>query len=108
MLLIKNIRLIDPASGRDENTDILADETGVIKLSPGGSIEPGDLDEDTLMIDGTDLVACPGLWMCTYTSGIRALSTKKILRPEPWRQRREALPPWSAWQVQSLRLTARR
>ncbi|MBR6328665.1 MAG: dihydroorotase [Lachnospiraceae bacterium] len=61
MLLIKNIRLIDPASGRDENTDILADETGVIKLSPGGSIEPGDLDEDTLMIDGTDLVACPGL-----------------------------------------------
>ena len=61
MLLIKNIRLIDPASGRDENTDILADETGVIKLSPGGSIEPGDLDEDTLMIDGSGLCACPGL-----------------------------------------------
>ena len=56
MLIIKNGRILDPASGLDVLGDLAA-ENGIIK-SLGGSITPGA--EDTV-IDATGLMIAPGL-----------------------------------------------
>lgn len=68
MLLIKNIRLMDPKSGRDEDTDILIDDDRVVLIARGIGSEITDeederaaLDKDTLLIDGNGLIAAPGL-----------------------------------------------
>ncbi len=56
MLLIKNGRLIDPLSGRDENLDILIDNTKVIKIEK--TIE---VNENYTIIDAAGLIIAPGL-----------------------------------------------
>ncbi len=68
MLLIKNIRLMDPKSGRDEDTDILIDDDRVVLIAKGIGSEITDeederaaLDKDTLLIDGEGFIAAPGL-----------------------------------------------
>ena len=59
-ILIKNIRVIDPASARDEICDILIKKGVINKI---GSVEKSlyaDI-EDIRIIDGTGLIAGPGL-----------------------------------------------
>ena len=59
MILIKNIRMMDPKSGIDDQKDILIREGRFEKIKPPGEInEAGD---ETLVIDGRSLVAAPGL-----------------------------------------------
>ncbi len=55
MLLVKNVRLINPGMDQDLVTDILMDR-GFLKISPG--LEG---PEGTRLIDGRGLVAAPGL-----------------------------------------------
>lgn len=57
MLLIKNIRVIDPASGRDEVASVLAGGGIISKI---GDIRMPE-SEDVQVIDGTGLIAGPGL-----------------------------------------------
>lgn len=54
-MLIKNVRLINPANGFDKITDI--------KISGGTVVQISDVidDEDLEIIDGTGLIAAPGL-----------------------------------------------
>ena len=52
-LLIKNARVIDPSQNLDKNADILI-ENGVISAI-------GSFDSADSVIDGTDLIAAPGL-----------------------------------------------
>lgn len=59
MLLIKNIRLIDPKSKTDSIKDILIEDDKIAEIAE--EIELQGLDEDTLLIDGSELCAAPGL-----------------------------------------------
>lgn len=56
MILIKNGRVIDPLSGRDEQLDILIKDTNIIKM--GRFIESS---EEYELIDATGLIIAPGL-----------------------------------------------
>jgi dihydroorotase len=56
MLLIKNGRIIDPYSGRDEVADILTMDEKIIKIS-----ENIDVQEGCIVIDATGMVVAPGL-----------------------------------------------
>ena len=58
MLMIRGSRVIDPESGLDRVTDILADETGILKL---GDMAGEDIPEKAFVIDGTGLITGPGL-----------------------------------------------
>ena len=58
MLMIRGSRVIDPESGLDRVTDILADETGILKI---GDMAGEDIPEKALVIDGTGLITGPGL-----------------------------------------------
>lgn len=53
-MLIKNIRLLDPASNRDEIVDILIEEQKIKKIDKNIEIE------DKEIIDGKNLIAAPG------------------------------------------------
>jgi dihydroorotase len=53
-MLIKNIRLLDPASKRDEIVDILIEEQKIKKIDKNIEIE------DKEIIDGKNLIAAPG------------------------------------------------
>lgn len=63
MLLIKKIKLFDPASDFEGVTDILIEESRIIKIAEDIKIDDPELniDEDTLLIDGEGLCAAPGL-----------------------------------------------
>lgn len=65
MLLIKNIRLIDPQSQMDTITDILINDEKIEKISENITVEyledNYDMDDEIAMIDGEGLVAAPGL-----------------------------------------------
>ncbi|TWH83932.1 dihydroorotase [Sedimentibacter saalensis] len=56
MLLIKNGRIIDPYSGRDEVADILTDDDKIIKIA-----ENIDAHECCIVIDASGMVVAPGL-----------------------------------------------
>lgn len=58
MLMIKNSRVIDPESGFDSVTDLLADEAGICRI---GDMAPEEIPEGCQMIDGTGLITGPGL-----------------------------------------------
>ena len=58
MLMIKNSRVIDPESGFDRVTDLLADEAGICRI---GDMAPEEIPEGCQMIDGTGLITGPGL-----------------------------------------------
>lgn len=63
-MLIKNIRIIDPASSIDEVGSILIKDDKIEKIVKGSLEEKGDLnliENEKEIIDGTGLVACPGL-----------------------------------------------
>lgn len=63
-MLIKNIRIIDPASSIDEVGSIIIKDDKIEKIVKGSLEEKGDLnliENDKEIIDGTGLVACPGL-----------------------------------------------
>lgn len=65
MLLIKNIQLIDPKSNKECITDILIDDDKISRIEKNISIEyikeNYDIDEEIALIDGSGLVAAPGL-----------------------------------------------
>ena len=44
MILIRNCRMIDPASGTDGLRDILTDGSRILKIGESGSIEAPDKD----------------------------------------------------------------
>ncbi len=52
-ILIRNVRILDPANNRDE--------TGDIFIRDGRFAVPEEPDTDTVVIDGTGLTAAPGL-----------------------------------------------
>jgi dihydroorotase len=56
MLLIKNGRIIDPYSGRDEIADILTKDERIIKIA-----ENIDVQEGCIVIDASGMVVAPGL-----------------------------------------------
>ncbi len=56
MLLIKNARVMDPASGYDGQADILTDGGKIVKIAPGLSESAADQ-----VIDAAGCVAAPGL-----------------------------------------------
>lgn len=56
MLLIKNGRIIDPYSGRDEVADILTKDEKIIKIA-----ENIDVQEGFIVIDASGMVVAPGL-----------------------------------------------
>ena len=62
MLLIENVYMIDPKSGNEENCDILTDGGKIAKIAPGlaETLSPDQLAECE-RIDGTGLIAAPGL-----------------------------------------------
>lgn len=55
MILIKNGRIVDPVSNRDEVMDILIDRKTIVK------IDKNIIDESAKIIDATGLVVAPGL-----------------------------------------------
>ena len=59
MILIRNCRMIDPASGTDGLRDILTDGSRILKIGESGSIEAPDKDARIIEADG--LTAAPGL-----------------------------------------------
>ena len=59
MILIRNCRMIDPASGMDGLRDILTDGSRILKIGESGSIEAPDKDARVIEADG--LTAAPGL-----------------------------------------------
>lgn len=59
MILIRNCRMIDPASGTDGLRDILTDGSRILKIGESGSIEVPDKDARIIEADG--LTAAPGL-----------------------------------------------
>ena len=63
-MLIKNIRIIDPASSIDEVGSILIKDDKIEKIVKGSLEEKDNLnliENEKEIIDGTGLVACPGL-----------------------------------------------
>ena len=52
-IVIKNVRILDPAN--------YVDQTGDIYIKDGKFSDPEPEDENTVVIDGTDLTAAPGL-----------------------------------------------
>jgi dihydroorotase len=60
MIIIKNVRVIDPASGRDGAGDIVVADGIIKKICPVGAAE-GENGEESRVIDGSGLVAAPGL-----------------------------------------------
>ena len=58
MLMIKGSRVIDPESGFNRVADLLADETGILRI---GNISPEEVPEGCGVIDGTGLITGPGL-----------------------------------------------
>ena len=58
-MLIKNIRIVDPASSFDEVGSIIIKDDKIEKIVKG-NLEESELNSDEV-IDGTGLVACPGL-----------------------------------------------
>ena len=58
-MLIKNIRIVDPASSVDEVGSIIIKDDKIEKIVKG-NLEESELTSDEV-IDGTGLVACPGL-----------------------------------------------
>ena len=59
-LIIRNIRIMDPASGLDEIGDIIVRGEKIERILIGGEQTPSAEEGDT-MIDGTGLVCAPGL-----------------------------------------------
>lgn len=59
MILIRNCRMIDPASGTDGLRDILTNGSRILKIGESGSIEAPDKDARIIEADG--LTAAPGL-----------------------------------------------
>lgn len=59
MILIRNCRMIDPASETDGLRDILTDGSRILKIGESGSIEAPDKDARIIEADG--LTAAPGL-----------------------------------------------
>ena len=55
--LIRNVRIIDPAVKSDEVGDLLISEG---KILGAGKLGLEEIPEGSLVIDGADLVACPG------------------------------------------------
>ena len=55
--LIRNVRIIDPAVKSDEVGDLLISEG---KILGAGKLGLEEIPEGSLVIDGSDLVACPG------------------------------------------------
>ena len=52
MLLIKNVYLYDPASGTEQNTDLLIDGGKFVRIGP-------DIDPDQLQKTGKNTSSCP-------------------------------------------------
>ena len=59
MILIRNCRMIDPASGTDGLRDILTDGSRIARIGAAGSITVPDGDVRVIEADG--LAAAPGL-----------------------------------------------
>jgi dihydroorotase len=57
MLLIKNGRVIDPASNTDASLDVLLDGDRIVELAPAGKIKHG---EDVEIFDAAGLIVAPG------------------------------------------------
>src|ERR1700736_6395963 len=57
MLLIKNGRVIDPASNTDASLDILLDGDRITQLGPAGKVKHSN---DTEIFDATGLIVAPG------------------------------------------------
>jgi dihydroorotase len=57
MLLIKNGRVIDPASNTDASLDVLLDGDRIVELAPTGKIKQG---EDVEIFDAAGLIVAPG------------------------------------------------
>jgi dihydroorotase len=61
-ILIKNARVIDPATGRDQKMDLLVEKEKIAEIRPG--IPEGELKKrpgSGEVIDGTGKVLVPGL-----------------------------------------------
>lgn len=56
MILIKNGRVVDPVTGKDEVMDVLLDGAKIVKTGAGLA------EEGAEMIDAAGLVVAPGLW----------------------------------------------
>lgn len=61
MLLIKNCRLIDPASETDRLSDILTDKGRILKIGAAGSLHLEQGQEGDRVLEAAGLIAAPGL-----------------------------------------------
>ena len=88
-LVIKNGHVMDPASGRDEVTDIWMEDKKII-----GFGEHPEWEEDAEKLNADGCIAAPGL----------VLRIKKIWKPEVMQQQQEDSQRLSVWQIQNQSL----
>src|SRR5437016_919963 len=60
MLLIKNGRVLDPASGTDARMDILLDDERIVSVGPAGKKTEAGNKENSETLDATGLIVAPG------------------------------------------------
>ena len=61
MLLIKNVYLYDPASGTEQQTDLLIEKGKFSRIAPDISIDSEGTASPLRVLDGKGLCAAPGL-----------------------------------------------
>ena len=98
-LVIKNGHVMDPASGRDEVTDIWVEDKRII-----GFGEHPEWEEDAEKLNADGCIADRDLLMCMYIFVIRVLRIKKIWKPEVVLQQQEDSQRLSVWQIQNQSL----
>ena len=98
-LVIKNGHVMDPASGRDEVTDIWMEDKKII-----GFGEHPEWEEDAEKLNADAVLRHQDLLMCMYIFVIRVLRIKKIWKPEVMQQQQEDSQRLSVWQIQNQSL----
>ena len=76
-ILIKNGRVLDPASGKDGIFDVLVKDGMIF------SVDKNIPASDNEIIDAAGCFVMPDLWICMCISGNRDLNIRRQLRPGP-------------------------
>lgn len=98
-LVIKNGHVMDPASGRDEVTDIWVEDKRII-----GFGEHPEWEEDAEKLNADGCIAAPGLVDVHVHFRDPGLRIKKIWKLEVMQQQQEDSQRLSVWQIQNQSL----
>ena len=100
MLLIQNVRVLDPYTQMDALCDVLIGDDGVIAQVA----EHIDAPAGCTVYDASGLTVSPGFVDGPmFTSAIRDLHTKRISRQVPPQRKRADTQRLSPWQIQNRR-----